>query len=353
MIEAREEPEAVFAREVLATAGARARDADRARLAAKRHRLVDVDREAALDQFVRGGQPGHPAAEHGDPFAGLHRPDRARDQWVGGGTEGHRAHPRAAHESPSRQSPIGFADLDLVLSHVLSSNPGPNQPRDPNQQMCWLSTHSRNSPTLPGVSGETKVVKRRLPAPARRERIVAAALVEFAGGGYAGTSMGAIAERAGITRAVLYDHFASKQALYVALLEERNAAFLGHVGARITGSGNPGERMRETIETVFAFAEDDPASWRVLFGGDPSGAGEPARARGQVHAQLVGAVSALLAADAEAAGIDPGSREAMVEMLIAALRGAVEWHARNPAIDREVLVEAAMKLLWHGLGRSA
>jgi len=41
-------------------------------------------------------------------------------------------------------------------------------------------------------------------------------------GGYAGTSMGAIAERAGITRAVLYDHFASKQALYLWLLEERN-----------------------------------------------------------------------------------------------------------------------------------
>ncbi len=192
-----------------------------------------------------------------------------------------------------------------------------------------------------------------MPAAARRERIVDAALEVFAAGGYAGTSMGSIADRAGITRAVLYDHFESKEALYLALLEERNAAFLAHVAARITGAGGPRERMRETIDTVFAFAEEEPASWRLLFGGDVSGEGEPARGRLQVHTELVGAVAALLAADAEAAGIDPAAREAMVEMLISALRGAVEWRTRNADTDRDDVVEAAMELLWRGLGRIA
>jgi AcrR family transcriptional regulator len=200
-------------------------------------------------------------------------------------------------------------------------------------------------------SATERQIKRRMPAPARRERIVAAALEEFAAGGYAGTSMGAIAERAGITRAVLYDHFASKQALYLALLEERNTAFLSHVSARITGSGNARQRMRETIETVFAFAEQEPASWRLLFGGDVPGEGKPARARRRVHTQLVAAVAALLAADAQAAGIEPAAREAIVEMLIAALCGAVEWRAQNPDFERERLVDAAMELLWRGLGR--
>jgi hypothetical protein len=84
-----------------------------------------------------------------------------------------------------------------------------------------------------------------------------------------------------------------------------------------------------------------------------SGEGEPARARLQVHGQLVGAVAALLAADAEAAHIEPGSLEPIVEMLIASLRGAVDWHSRNPNVDREQLVDAAMELLWRGLGRAA
>jgi AcrR family transcriptional regulator len=203
-------------------------------------------------------------------------------------------------------------------------------------------------------TGTTRAVKRRLSAPARRERIVAAALEEFAAGGYAATSMGTIAERADITRAVLYDHFESKEALYLALLEERNAAFLEHVAARITGAGDARERMRETIDTVCAFAEQEPASWRVLFGDDAPGDGEPARLRREVHTALVEAITALLAADAHAAGIEPGAREAtaMVEMLIAALRGGVEWRARSPGVDRELLVDAAMELLWRGLGRT-
>jgi AcrR family transcriptional regulator len=195
-------------------------------------------------------------------------------------------------------------------------------------------------------------VKRRMPASARRERIVDSALEAFATGGYSATSMGSIAERAGITRAVLYDHFDSKQSLYLALLEERNTAFLGHVAARISGSGGPRERMRETIDTVFSFAEQQPASWRLLFGGDVSGEGEPARARGQVHAQLVSAVATLLASDAQEAGIDTSALEAIVEMLIAALRGAVEWRERNPLVGRDEVVDAAMELLWSGLGRA-
>ena len=202
-------------------------------------------------------------------------------------------------------------------------------------------------------AGTERKIKRRMPAPARRERILAAALEQFAAAGFDRTSMGAIAERAGVTRAVLYDHFDSKQALYLAVLSERNTAFLGHVGARITGSGGPRERMRETIETVFDFAAADPAGWRLLFGRDVPAGGEPARAVAQIHAELVSAVTALLAADAEAAGIDPSSAGAgaMVEMLIAALRGAVEWQQANPGVPGEQVVDAAMELLWRGLGR--
>jgi AcrR family transcriptional regulator len=205
------------------------------------------------------------------------------------------------------------------------------------------------------AASEERTIKRRMPAAARRERIVAAALSAFAAGGYAETSMGAIAEQAGVTRAVLYDHFDSKQSLYLAVLSERNAAFLLHVGARIGGDGGPHERMRETVETVFAFAEHDPESWKLLFGGGAPAEGEPARASRQIHAELVGAVTALLAADAERAGIDPASAEfeAMVEMLIAALTGAVAWRDSRPAVSRERVADAALELLWRGLGRES
>ena len=67
------------------------------------------------------------------------------------------------------------------------------------------------------------------------------------------------------------------------------------------------------------------------------------------------AVAGLLAADARRAGIDPAGpqAEAMVEMLIAALRGGAEWGLARPDVPREQIVDAALDLLWTGLGNPA
>lgn len=57
----------------------------------------------------------------------------------------------------------------------------------------------------------------RMPAAERREQLLSVALDVFAGEGYHQTSMNQIAEAAGITKPVLYQHFASKRELYLAL----------------------------------------------------------------------------------------------------------------------------------------
>lgn len=179
------------------------------------------------------------------------------------------------------------------------------------------------------------------------------ALSLYAANGYDATSMGDIGARAGVTRAVLYDHFDSKKDLYLTLLQEQNAAFLGHVGARITGAGRARDRMRETMATVFEFAEHRPDAWALLFGnqisGDPATDAEVSR----IAIERERAVGALLKPDAESAGIDPALPrfEVIVAMLIAALRGAVEWWRRHPEASSEELLEAGIELLSTGLDR--
>jgi AcrR family transcriptional regulator len=204
-----------------------------------------------------------------------------------------------------------------------------------------------------GAAEPRETTKRRLRAPARRALIAESAVALFAARGYGGTSMGDIAAKAGVTRAVLYDHFASKRALFISVLEEQNAVFLGHVGARITGEGDARERMRSTMATVFDFARRYPDAWGLLFGnaahGDPA-IDEAAR---HIARSRSGAVAALLASDAEAAGIDWDGRQAevIVAMLIAALRGAVAWWRENPDAPVDELIDAGDELLWVGLGR--
>ncbi|HET6639116.1 MAG TPA: TetR/AcrR family transcriptional regulator [Gemmatimonadota bacterium] len=69
------------------------------------------------------------------------------------------------------------------------------------------------------MSTELREGPRRLPAPERRREIVRAALRVFSSTSYAGATTAEIAREAGVSEPVLYRHFASKRALWVACLD--------------------------------------------------------------------------------------------------------------------------------------
>lgn len=190
--------------------------------------------------------------------------------------------------------------------------------------------------------------------PARRATITAAALRVFAEKGYHATSLGEIAAAAGVARTVLYDHFPSKRVLLLSVMEEENAALVEYVGARITGTGAPRERMRSTIDAYFDFAQSRPEARKLLFDQVDEGDPEIRTVRQGIREARTRAVTALLAADLASIGQDPGgpAAEAMVELMISGLDGVAQWWRHHPEVSREELVEAAMRLLWTGLGHS-
>ena len=73
----------------------------------------------------------------------------------------------------------------------------------------------------------------RLPKPARRRQLLAAAQEVFVAQGYHAAAMDEIAERAGVSKPVLYQHFPGKQELYLALLDESVAALTATVRAAL------------------------------------------------------------------------------------------------------------------------
>lgn len=163
--------------------------------------------------------------------------------------------------------------------------------------------------------------------------------------------MAEIAAEAGVTRAVLYDHFTSKRDLFISALNEQSAVFLGHVGARIASDGSPRERMRGTVDAVFSFAERRPAAWALLYKNDVHGDPEVDSAWRESRRSRSAAVAEMLADDI---GDTPGTPRAdlIVEMLVGALAaGAGEWRRELPGVPREEVVNVAMNLLWTGMSR--
>jgi AcrR family transcriptional regulator len=194
---------------------------------------------------------------------------------------------------------------------------------------------------------------RRLPATERRNRILNGAMRVFAERGYEGASMVEIARAGGVTAAVIYDHFASKQELHGALLEEQTDALLAHVGTAV-GSAGPGSarRMSVGVDAFFEFVEAHPFAWRLIFRDPPA---DPAIAavHTRIHERATKGIAVFL--DVSAPGVlrDDLHREQTLEMfaelLKMSLNGMASWWYEHPSVPRPELVERVLDFCWRGL----
>jgi AcrR family transcriptional regulator len=199
--------------------------------------------------------------------------------------------------------------------------------------------------------------RRRLPAHERRNRILQGAMRVFAERGYADASMTEIARAGGVTAAVIYDHFSSKQDLHGALLEEQTDALLAYVGSALTSAGKtPEQRMRAGVNAFFGFVQAHPFAWRMIFR-DPPADPEIAEIHARIHARATQSIIAFL--DVAVPNFRRGDTahgrriEMFAQMLKMSLNGMAAWWYEHPSATREELVERSLDFCWGGLERLA
>jgi AcrR family transcriptional regulator len=197
--------------------------------------------------------------------------------------------------------------------------------------------------------------RRRMPAAQRREVILAAAEETFARSGYHGTSLDEVAHAAGVSKALIYEHFQSKRELHGSLLDA-HAAEIFHRLEAAADRGETGEqRLRSGIDAFLRYVEQHREAWRALFrdAADPDVAALVKR----VQAQATGVIAGLIAADPEApasvvrAGDDRATRiEIHAQLLSGAVQSLATWWDDHRDIPRAALVAEAMAFCWHGAG---
>jgi AcrR family transcriptional regulator len=106
----------------------------------------------------------------------------------------------------------------------------------------------------------------RLPADQRRIQLFEVARERFAEQGFHATSMDEIAEAAGVTKPVLYQHFPSKRALYVELLEDAGRQLLTMLADATARAGTGRERVELGFRAYFDFAVGNRPAFRLLLG---------------------------------------------------------------------------------------
>jgi AcrR family transcriptional regulator len=202
-----------------------------------------------------------------------------------------------------------------------------------------------------------KKKRRRLSPAERRELILSGAMELFAERGYEGASMGKVAKAAGVTPAVIYDHFPSKAALAIELLERETEALLGSVGSALQrASVEPAAQMRAGVEAFFAYVAEHRFAWRLLFREPPSDP-EVAAAYRHLDERATAAIAVFLRSGdvGDVAGYEDPEQavEMFAEALKAAQNGLASWWYEHPEVPREEVVERLLDFAWAGLERVA
>lgn len=184
----------------------------------------------------------------------------------------------------------------------------------------------------------------RLSADERRAQLERIAGRLFADGGYHGVSMEQLADAAGVSKPVLYQHFPSKRELYLALIRDAVHEMEARVRAALKGTTDNRARVEGATATYFAFVGDP--RFRLIFSAE--------RSDEEVHAEVNAAHRRVTETVAELISKDAGLDRASAQFLAAALRGlaaeGARWWSEHYDVKRDQAARLAAQLAWRGLG---
>lgn len=108
----------------------------------------------------------------------------------------------------------------------------------------------------------------RLPRRERRLQLLQSALEVFVAQGYHAAAMDDIADRAGVSKPVLYQHFPSKLDLYLALLDSSCDALIDNCRTALASTDDNKQRVTATIEAFYAYVASESGAFRLVFESD-------------------------------------------------------------------------------------
>jgi AcrR family transcriptional regulator len=186
----------------------------------------------------------------------------------------------------------------------------------------------------------------RLPAAERRSQLLETAGTVFAAHGYHATSMNDVAEAAGVTKPVLYQHFSSKRDLFVELLTEIGDELREAIAKATADAPGPRQQIENGFRAYFAFVGQRTDAFRVLFGSGARRDPEFAAFARNVEDSIAEAIAALIVVEGEPVANRSILAHGIVGMTEAASR---HWLAADRTPDIDTLAEGLSQLVWSGM----
>lgn len=176
------------------------------------------------------------------------------------------------------------------------------------------------------------------------------ALSVFVEHGYHAAAMDEIAERAGVSKPVLYQHFPGKLELYLALLDYSCDTVISAIKEALAATHDNKQRVAATIQAFYDYVASDTRAFRLVFESDLTS--EPA-----VREKVDRVTEECSTAVAEVIGEDTGLPQEAAMLLAVSLVGMAQVSARywltDDAVNANLTKEQAAALVaglsWRGI----
>jgi AcrR family transcriptional regulator len=196
-----------------------------------------------------------------------------------------------------------------------------------------------------------------MPHARRREQLLAVALAEFGQRGYHLTQMEHVAAAAQVSKALLYQHFTSKEELFAEVSEAIVAELTARLNASVRGRQDSIEGIRAMVRVLFDYATEDPDAWALVIRHlDKPDVGLGLR---ELRERLGTAFADLLLRRRRAdpalspAALAANERRArlLVPLMYGSMLSMVSWWLEHPDTARERAEQMAVEFVWLGLDR--
>ena len=186
----------------------------------------------------------------------------------------------------------------------------------------------------------------RMTGSERRHQLIDVARSLFAERGYEGTAIEEVAQRAGVSKPVVYEHFGGKEGLYAVVVDREMTALLDGITSSLTNNRYR-SRVEQVVLALLTYVEERTDGFRIMTRDSPASI-------------TAGTYSSLLndpgnqgppplAADFSARGLDPELAPLYAQALVGSVSMTAQWWLETREPKKEVVAAHLVNLVWNGL----
>jgi AcrR family transcriptional regulator len=184
---------------------------------------------------------------------------------------------------------------------------------------------------------------KRLTAAERRSQLISVGRGVFAERGFDGASVEEIAERAGVSKPIVYEHFGGKEGLYAVVVDRELEQVTSSVSEAIA-HGSARDRLGAATLAFLKYVKEHPDGFAVLSRDTPANIG-----MASLLAEVGERVGKIFAAEFKRAGYDPKAAPIYAQALIGMVTFVGQWWTENRKQSIEEVASHVTALAWMGL----